>query len=248
MDPRQRADPAFYRLHIGFDAFAAREPDDRLSQRQRILGAVIDFAGKQALPLLGPLALGDIDGDAADADDAAGLVEVAAAVPNSQRISPSGRHDTKFGLVGFDALVELGHRLAQFVDVVGMEQGLHILRIDLEGLRIDPEYPELPFVPHPVAVDPVPVPGAHAPAANARLRRCSLSSRRALECSSSLVRARTRSSKLGVKPLELPGLAIEFGKDADLGAQHLRHDRYRHVIDRPHFVSAQTIQIGDLNG
>ena len=72
--PRQRVDPAFDRADVGLDVVAARQPDDGLRQRQRVLGAVIDFPRQQVLALLGLLALGDVDGDAADADDAAALV------------------------------------------------------------------------------------------------------------------------------------------------------------------------------
>ena len=72
--PRQRVDPSFDRTDVGLHVLAARQPDDGLRQRQRVLGAVIDLPRQQVLPLLGLLALGDIDGDAADADDAAALV------------------------------------------------------------------------------------------------------------------------------------------------------------------------------
>ena len=75
MHPRQRIDPAFDRLDVGLDVVAARQPHDGLRQRQRILGAVIDFARQQVLAFLGMLALGDVDGDAADAHDAAALVD-----------------------------------------------------------------------------------------------------------------------------------------------------------------------------
>ena len=54
--------------------------------------------------------------------------------------------------------------------------------------------------------------------------------------------------QLGIEPLELPGLAIKLGEDLDLGAQHLRHDRDRHVIDRAHLVAAQAIDIVHLHG
>ena len=37
--------------------------------------------------------------------------------------------------------------------------------------------------------------------------------------------------ELGVELLELPGLAVELGEHPDLGAQQIRDDRHRHVID-----------------
>ena len=52
--------------------------------------------------------------------------------------------------------------------------------------------------------------------------------------------------ELGVEPLELPGLAIQFGEHLDLGAQHLRHDRHRNVVDGAHLVAAQPVEIADL--
>ena len=85
------------------------------------------------------------------------------------------------------------------------------------------------------------------PAASARLRRCSLSSSRAVEASSSAVRSRDALLELGVEPLELPVLAIEIGEDADLGAQHLRHDRHRHIVHRAHLVAAQMIDLGEVD-
>ncbi len=72
--PRQRVDPPFDRTDIGLHVLAARQPDDGLRQRQRVLGTVVDLPRQQVLPLLGLFALGDIDGDAADADNTAALV------------------------------------------------------------------------------------------------------------------------------------------------------------------------------
>ena len=49
-----------------------------------------------------------------------------------------------------------------------------------------------------------------------------------------------------IEAFELTGLAVEFGKHLDLGAQHLRHDRHRNVVDRAHFVAAQPVDVADL--
>src|SRR3984885_528017 len=244
---RQRSDAAFDRLHIGLGAFAAREPDDRLGQRQRILGAVIDLTGQQILPLFRPFAFGYIDGHATDADDPAGLVDGGGCRAEQPANFAVRANDAKFGFVGFDALVELDHRLAQFAHVVGMKQRPHTFRTDGEILWIDAEDPELTFVPHPVAADPVPVPGAHASS-----RQCKTAALLAFEQPRvgifKLAGPRANPVfKFGVELLELSRLAIEFDEDADFRAQHLRDDRNRHVVDRSHFIAAETVDIGNLN-
>src|SRR5262249_11416736 len=59
---------------------------------------------------------------------------------------------------------------------------------------------------------------------------------------------RDATLKLLVELFELPGLAIELGEDPDLGAQHLGNDRHRDVIDRPHLVGAQAIDVAQMDG
>ena len=54
--------------------------------------------------------------------------------------------------------------------------------------------------------------------------------------------------ELLVELLQLPRLAIELGEDLDLGAQHLGNDRHRDVIDGPHFIGAQAIDVGQMDG
>ena len=62
------------------------------------------------------------------------------------------------------------------------------------------------------------------------------------------MRSRDAALELWIQLLELAGLAIELGEDPDLGAQHLRDDRHRHVVDRAHLVAAQTVDVGQLDG
>src|SRR5882757_4250711 len=123
---------------------------------------MIDLPGQKILSLFRPFPLGNIDGNAADAYDAAGLVDGRGRRADAPANFTIGPNDSKLGFVGSSALVELDHRLAQFVNIVGVQQRLNIGRIDDKALRIDAENPELSFVPHPVAVDPVPVPGTHS--------------------------------------------------------------------------------------
>ena len=54
--------------------------------------------------------------------------------------------------------------------------------------------------------------------------------------------------ELAVQGFELTGLAIEFRKHLDLGAQHLRHDGHRNIVDRTHFVATQPVDVADLDG
>ena len=49
--------------------------------------------------------------------------------------------------------------------------------------------------------------------------------------------------ELAVQALQGAGLAVEVGEDTDLGAQNLRHDRHRHVVDRSGRVAAQQVRI-----
>jgi hypothetical protein len=53
--------------------------------------------------------------------------------------------------------------------------------------------------------------------------------------------------QLGVQPLELPGLAVEVDEKPDLGAQQVRHDRYRQVVHRADLVTPQAVEIGHMD-
>src|SRR5260370_23358309 len=75
MDPRESIDPPFHRLNVGFDVVAPRQPNNGLRQRQRILGAMIDFPGQQTLTFFRLLPFSDFNGDTADTRDTAALVE-----------------------------------------------------------------------------------------------------------------------------------------------------------------------------
>ncbi len=209
MHARQRIDASFDGVHIGLDLVGAGEAHDRLRQRQRILGAMIDFPCQQVLPFLGALAFGDVHGDAADAHDAAAVVHRRRRRADAPADLSIGPDNTELGLIGPCALVELGDRLAQLIDVIGMQQRLDVGRVDLEALGADAKDAILPLVPHPVAADPIPVPGAHlaggdrhaAPLlALAQLRGGILQFRRA--CADAVL-------EILIQPFELAGLAIE---------------------------------------
>src|SRR5580692_6827310 len=101
-----------------------------------------------------------------------------------------------------------------------MQERLDIGRRHLEMPGVDAEDAILAFVPHPVAADPVPVPGSHLAGrerhAAALLARDELR-RRALE----LRRAGANPVlELEIEPLQLPRLAIELREHLDLRTQH----------------------------
>ena len=51
--------------------------------------------------------------------------------------------------------------------------------------------------------------------------------------------------ELDIEVLELARLAIKLGKDPNLGAQHVRHHRHRHVIDRAMLVALDAVDVGE---
>ena len=126
MHPRKRVDPSLNRPDVALHVFAARQPDDGLRQRQRVLGAVIDLPRQQCLSLFGLLALGDVDGDAADADDTAGLVEGGGRRADAPAHLTVGADDPELRLIRFDTLCELGDRLAQFIGIVRVQEHLDV--------------------------------------------------------------------------------------------------------------------------
>ena len=128
-----------------------------------------------------------------------------------------------------------------------MKQGLNAGGGHLKILRVDAKNLILPFVPHPVAVDPIPIPGPHIARGDrhaATLFAFDKASGRFFQLGGP---GANPILQLGIEPLQLPGLAIKLGKHLDLGAQHLRHHRYRNVIDRAHLVAPQPVQVADLN-
>src|SRR5229473_7862610 len=104
-----------------------------------------------------------------------------------------------------------------------MKQRLNVCRGHHKSLRIDSKDTELSFVPHPVAVDPIPIPRTH-------LSRCDRQATTLLAFEKpgvgflKLRRAGANAVlELSIKPLQLPGLAIQFGEHPDLCAQNFRN-------------------------
>src|SRR5258708_40329398 len=120
MHPRKRIDPTFDRLNVGLDVSPPRQSNDGLRELQRILGAMIDFSGKQILAFFRLLPFGDVNGDAADTHDTAAVVDRCrggADAPADLAVRPL---DPEFGFVGHYALCELGDYLSQLDDNLRM--------------------------------------------------------------------------------------------------------------------------------
>src|SRR6185437_10669469 len=130
--------------------------------RQRILGAVVHLAGEEILSFFGAFAVRYIDGDPAYPHNPASAVKGCGCRADTPSDLAVGANDAKFGFAGLDSLVEQRHGLAPVPEIIRVQQRLHIGQADDEAFGIYSENPELPFVPHPVAVGPVPVPGTHA--------------------------------------------------------------------------------------
>ncbi len=132
------------------------------------------------------------------------------------------------------------------MNVVGVKQRLDIGRRQFELVGIDAKDLILAFIPHPVAIDPVPVPGSHLPGGyreTAALLAFQKPRVRFLQFGGAGANA---IFELDVEALELARLAIELRKHLDLGAQHLRYDGHRNIVDRTHFVAAQPVDVADL--
>src|SRR5229473_4216119 len=137
MHPRTRIDPPFDGLNVSLDVVAARQSNDGLRERQRILGAMIDLAGQQILTFFRLLPFGDVNGDAADAHDAAAVVDRcrgSADAPADLAVRPP---DPEFGFIGRYALGELRDGLSQLVGIVRMKQRLNACRCRNEGSWVD---------------------------------------------------------------------------------------------------------------
>src|SRR5207245_2562520 len=102
--------------------------------------------------------------------------------------------DPEFGFIGRYALGELRDGLSQLVGIVWMKQSLNACRCRNEGSWVDSKDAVLALVPHPVAIDPVPIPGAHFACRDGQAAALLTSRSLAFDCSSSAVRARTRFS------------------------------------------------------
>ena len=247
---RQRLDAPFDRHDVAVYAVGTRQPDDRLDHRERVAGAVIDLSRKQILALFGLFTLGDFDCGADHTNTLAVRVENPAAL---------GRHPADNTVLLADgAILDIVQRtllriasrhirVGGSLPVVGMKPAIEVRH----GHRNVGRYAEHRLHarrPKQRVGDVVDVPQTD-------LRRV----RRQPQLLLALERPRVRRLQfrrpllyapfqLGVEALKLTRLAIKLGEYLDLGAQHGRHDRHRHVIHRAHLVAAQPVDVVDLDG
>ena len=248
MGPRQRLDATLDRLDVIVDTLGARQPDDGLDHRKRVAGAMVDLAGEQHLALLGFLAVGDVDGNAADAQHLAGTVDSGGRRPYAPAYLPIGPQRAEFGLLRAGAFGHAVGELMQRQPVVGVNEPADSAGGDFETLRPHPEDAVLALVPTPFVGGEIPIPRTHL-AGGERQAPTLLALRqphvRCFELGGAL---RHVALEFRIQPLELPGLAEQFGEDPDFGAEHFGNDRHRHVIDAAHLVAAQPVDVGQMNG
>ena len=175
-------------------------------------------------------------------------LSVMAAAQMHQRSSPFGRMmRASVWKVALSAMPSATRRF-DALQVFRMDQRPDVGVGERKALRLDAEDAVLAVVPDAFAGLDVPVPRPHLPGGErqaAALLALPQTRGGRFELGGAL---RHAALEFGVELFELAGLAIELGEDLDLGAQHLRHDRHRHVIHRAHLVAAQAVDVGEMDG
>jgi len=190
--------------------------------RKRVLGAMIDFARKQQLPLLRLLAVGDVDVTPLMREIRLAASLLAAAVPRHQRMSPSaGRCGIRPGRNGI--VPGLPDGLAQQSPILAVNKLPKIAGRDLEGGRVDPEDLLLPSSRR----------NRHLRGPNPRIHLAGR--KRQVAAILALLQAPRRAFQfrgavgdplleLGIELLEQLRFAVQLGENLDLGAQHFGND------------------------
>ena len=158
---RQSLDAALHRSDIVVDALGARQSNDRLDDGERIAGAMIDLSRQQHLPFFGLLALGNVDGDAADPHHVAGCVDTRRGRAGAPAQLAIGAAHAEFDLLGAFALGHAPDHLPQRLPVIGVHKVADVVRRDLKILGLDAEDAVLALVPRPAIGRDVPFPRAH---------------------------------------------------------------------------------------
>jgi len=123
------------------------EADDRLDDRQRVPGPMIHLPHQESLALLGALAIGDVDGHAAEADHPPGRIDAGRGSPDAPARLPVRTMDAKLGLEGLSVLAHARERGTQPVPILRMNEGPDVFGRERETAGIDAENAILPFIP-----------------------------------------------------------------------------------------------------
>ena len=105
----------------------------------------------------------------------------------------------------------------------------------------------LAVIPEAIAVDAIPVPGAHVACGQsegAALLALQQTAGRSLEFRGA---RRNALFQLGVELLQLSGLPVELGEHLNLRAQHLWNNGHRNVVHCAHLVAAQPVHVRQMD-
>ena len=143
---------------IGFDAIGARKPDDGIHQGQCIAGAVIDLARQQLLMFFRLLALGDVDGHAADANDMVGGIDARHRGADAPAHLAVRTADAELALEGGGVGRGWLDGALHMLPVIRVDEAANVIHAELEALWVDAEDAILPVVPGETAVQRIPFP------------------------------------------------------------------------------------------
>src|SRR3954454_17001625 len=146
----------------GLARVRTRQPQDRLHDRQDVPRAVVDLPRQEGLTLLGPLALGDVQGDPAHPDDAAVPVHRRRGPADTPAQLAARTHDPELRVAGLADLEDPRRDPAQPLPVLRVQQAGDPLPSRHEARWVNAADAALPLVPEPVAGGEVAIPRAHA--------------------------------------------------------------------------------------
>src|SRR5712692_9511609 len=161
MGPRKRLNTP---LHGGtklFDILSPRQRNYCVNDSKHIFSTVIDFTGEQRLPVLGLLALGDIQRNAPDARYPAARTLTCSGPAEAPSHAAIGTANAEFNLTGPSILSGPFEQPAQHLPIATIDQLPDIGEHNVEGSAIDAKYLLLPLIPNATTLDEVPIPRSH---------------------------------------------------------------------------------------
>ena len=247
MGTGKRADAALDRLGVAVDRLGIGQAHDRLSDSQDIAGAMVDFAREQHLVFFRLPALGDVDRDAAEPREPAGAVAMAGSDTDAPANLAVRTADAEFGPDRLLALGDRGERRFQPRQVVRMDEAPQPGNAEVDRARCDAEDAVLTFIEGATAVAAIPVPGPHL--AGGERQAAELLGLQQTRVGGFELGGPRRDApfQLAVERLELARFPVKFGEHPDLGPEHRRDHRHRHIIDRAHLVAAQRVDLAQMH-